>query len=69
MTEIIQIDFGEGRPVYSRIEEHLKDKEIGVLGKIFHNFIYCILNIESTEWFTSKSFSKISSILTLLYHP
>ncbi|KAB7500083.1 Inactive hydroxysteroid dehydrogenase-like protein 1 [Armadillidium nasatum] len=30
-TEIVQVDFSDGLPIYSKIEKHLQDKEIGML--------------------------------------
>ena len=33
MTEIVAVDFNEGRPVYEIIQKALENKEIGILGK------------------------------------
>ena len=33
-THIIQVDFFHGREIYKGIAEGLKDKDIGVLGKV-----------------------------------
>lgn len=32
-TEVVQIDFSDGRPVYDKIMKHVEKKEIGMLSK------------------------------------
>lgn len=31
-TLAVSVDFNEGKPVFEQIRQHIKDKEIGILG-------------------------------------
>ena len=37
-TEIVQVDFCDGQQIYSKIDSHIANKDIGMLGKL--NYYY-----------------------------